>query len=152
MKRLSTFLLVPLTMLSLTSCGGFMQGLASGLAGYGGGGYYVAPAPAMNASAGFNSFPAATFTAPAATYTAPAPTYTPPAPTYGTGASSSSSTSSTPSSSSSSGRSCGVCYGLGKCRTCNGNGTYWDSLNGNRKKCPNCTNGLCTSCGGSGKK
>ena len=150
MKRLSTFLLVAMTTLSLTSCGGFMQGLASGLAGYGSGGYYVAPAPAMNAAAGYGTFPAATFTAPPATYTAPVPTYTAPATTYGTGSSSPSSTGGT--SSSSSGRSCGVCYGSGKCRTCNGNGTFWDSLNGNRKKCPNCTNGLCTSCGGSGKK
>ena len=60
--------------------------------------------------------------------------------------------SSRTSNSASSGRSCRVCYGSGKCRTCNGNGTYWDSLNGNRKKCPNCSNGLCTSCGGSGKR
>lgn len=134
----------------LSSCGGFMQGLTSGIGGYGGGGYYIAPnynavaAPATTWNTpnyDFNS----TWTTASATY----PTTT----TYSSGSSSYSSGSSTTSSgSSSSGRSCSVCYGLGKCRTCNGKGTYFDSLNSKTNKCPNCTNGLCTSCGGSGRK
>ena len=58
------------------------------------------------------------------------------------------------SSSSSSGRSCRVCYGTGKCRTCNGKHWYYDSSFGIGKKqiCPNCSDGRCTSCGGSGKR
>ncbi len=46
---------------------------------------------------------------------------------------------------------CSVCSSSGKCRTCNGKGTYWDSYNGNRKICPNCRNGKCSSCNGRGQ-
>ena len=139
-----------LSALALSSCGGFMNGLASGMAGLGGGGYYMTP--------NYNAMPS-----PASVWTAPnnfsnvtwtsAPAYTAPV-VSGGGASYTSGSSSTAASSSSSGssRSCGVCYGLGKCRTCNGKGSYFDELNGNTKKCPNCTDGRCTSCGGSGKK
>lgn len=139
-----------LSVCSLTSCGGFMQGLAAGMGGYGNGGYNIAP--------NYN-----TVSAPSTVWSTPnydfcntwttAPTYNTSA-TYSSGSSSftSGSSTSTSSSSSSSGRSCGVCYGLGKCRTCNGKGTYFDDLNGKYNKCPNCTNGLCTSCGGTGRK
>lgn len=46
-------------------------------------------------------------------------------------------------------RSCRVCAGIGKCWTCNGNRYY--TKNGKTFTCPNCTNGLCTTCGGTGK-
>lgn len=48
-------------------------------------------------------------------------------------------------------RTCRVCSGTGLCRTCNGKGTYFDSFSGKRLKCPNCWNGKCTSCGGTGR-
>ncbi len=139
---------VALSLCMLQSCGGFMQGLASGLGSYGGGGYYMAPsyntvaAPATvwsTPSYDFNN----TWTTAPATYSSGTTTY-----------SSGSSSSSTSSSSSGSSRSCRVCYGSGKCRTCNGNGKYFDDSlgNGSMRKCPNCTNGLCTSCGGTGRK
>lgn len=140
MKKITILLLVAVVTTGLTSCGDFMTGLASGLAGYGGGGYYASPAPTMYDGSNFNTItpptPTFTFTAPAAA----------PASSYSSGSSSSSS-----SSSSNSGRNCTVCSGLGKCRTCNGTGTYWDSLNGVRQICPNCKDGKCTSCGGLGR-
>lgn len=113
-----------------------------------GGRYYTAPT--VNTATGFNmfSFPAFVPAPNFNPFMAPAMTFTAPAATFSMGSSSVGTTS----SSSGSERSCRVCYGSGKCRTCNGNMTYWDSLNGNRKKCPNCSNGLCTSCGGFGKK
>ena len=66
---------------------------------------------------------------------------------------SSSSSTSRSSSSSTSGRACGVCYGSGKCRTCNGNGTYIPAIGRSRQLCPSCTNhnGLCKSCNGTGR-
>lgn len=144
MKRLLNTTLVALATLCFTSCGDFMSGMASALGGgYGYGGYYTAPASAVTTASPFNTVPNGIYSVPA--------TYTAPVTTSGS-VNSSSSSGSGSSSSTSSGRSCGVCYGTGKCRTCNGNGTFWDSLNGNRKNCPNCTNGNCTSCGGSGRK
>lgn len=47
-------------------------------------------------------------------------------------------------------RSCRVCAGIGKCWTCNGK-RYYFSENFKTLRCPNCTNGLCTTCGGTGK-
>ena len=50
---------------------------------------------------------------------------------------------------------CRLCYGLGTCRTCEGKGYYYNSLDLSKTvTCPNCHNhdGLCTSCGGTGKK
>lgn len=51
-------------------------------------------------------------------------------------------------------RSCRVCNGTGLCTTCNGKGRYLNTYLGNNtwKDCPNCTNGRCTSCGGTGRK
>lgn len=71
---------------------------------------------------------------------------------YSSGSSSSSSSSS--SGSSSSERFCRLCVGSGKCRTCNGKGRYYDTSFGVSKwiDCPNCSDGRCTSCGGSGKR
>ena len=140
MKKITILLLVAVVTTCLTSCGDFMTGLASGFAGYGGGGYYASPAPTMYDGSNFN-----TITPPTPTITLTAPVAAP-ASNYSSGSSSSSS-----SSSSNSGRNCTVCSGLGKCRTCNGTGTYWDTLNGVRQICPNCKDGKCTSCGGLGR-
>ena len=48
-------------------------------------------------------------------------------------------------------KDCRLCHALGKCWTCNGKGYYYDT--GNTIVCPNCPNhnGLCPSCGGTGK-
>ena len=140
MKKNTILLLVAVVTTCLTSCGDFMTGLASGFAGYGGGGYYASPAPTMYDGSNFN-----TITPPTPTFTFTAPAVAP-ASSYSSGSSSSSS-----SSSSNSGRNCTVCSGVGKCRTCNGTGTYWDTLNGVRQICPNCKDGKCTSCGGLGR-
>lgn len=49
--------------------------------------------------------------------------------------------------------SCLQCGGSGKCRTCNGDHRYINSLTGKYVTCPNCgTDGRCRSCGGTGKK
>ena len=59
-------------------------------------------------------------------------------------------------SSSSSGSMCRLCAGTGKCKTCNGKGYYYNPLDISKTvACPNCQrnhNGVCSSCGGSGKK
>jgi len=49
-----------------------------------------------------------------------------------------------------SGTTCYLCHGLKKCWTCNGNRTYL--VYGKYVKCPNCTDGLCSHCHGSGLK
>lgn len=73
--------------------------------------------------------------------------------------SSSSSSSSTTRSSSSvksssiGGKNCRVCAGTGRCKTCSGQGWYYNPLLTNAKLlCPNCHNhdGKCTFCGGKG--
>lgn len=58
--------------------------------------------------------------------------------------------STTGTRSSSSGTTCYLCHGLKKCWTCNGNRTYLS--NGKYIKCPNCTDGLCSHCHGTGLK
>lgn len=69
------------------------------------------------------------------------------------------STTTTSSSSSrntsTSSRLCGVCYGSGKCNTCNGRGYYTAiGIGSGTHACPNCRNhnGLCSSCNGTGKR
>ena len=72
----------------------------------------------------------------------------------GGGSFGSSSSGYTPSSTSSTttGRQCDVCRGSGKCRTCNGKRVYWISTSAGQGPCPNCSDGKCRSCGGTGKR
>lgn len=61
-------------------------------------------------------------------------------------------TVSTPSSSDS---PCQKCYGTGQCNTCNGTGEIWNEYGMSGKSiCPNCRGhkGLCSRCGGSGRR
>lgn len=95
------------------------------------------------------------------TTTSTTQTYIPTVPIYGGsvpvypvtqgGVSTSSSHGSTTSSSSttSSGKTCYLCHGIKKCWTCNGNRTYL--VYGKYKDCPNCTDGWCRACHGTGK-
>lgn len=54
---------------------------------------------------------------------------------------------------SSSSRRCEHCHGNGRCNTCNGNYTHWIGYVGaTPRKCPNCTNGTCPYCGGTGRR
>lgn len=61
------------------------------------------------------------------------------------------SSSSGSSSSTSSGKTCHICHGTKKCWTCGGNQTYINPLTNKRVACPNCTNGWCSRCNGTGK-
>ena len=55
------------------------------------------------------------------------------------------------SSTSYSGKTCHVCHGYKKCWTCGGNRTYINPLTNKRIACPNCTDGWCSRCNGTGK-
>lgn len=59
--------------------------------------------------------------------------------------------SSTNTSSSSGGKTCHICHGTKKCWTCGGKRTYINPLTNKRVACPNCTNGWCSRCNGTGK-
>ena len=59
--------------------------------------------------------------------------------------------SSVKTSGTSSDKSCYSCHGIKKCWTCNGARTYRNPLNGQYVKCPNCTDGLCHVCHGTGR-
>ncbi len=65
---------------------------------------------------------------------------------------SSGSSSSSGSVSSSSSKRCSFCLGSGKCKTCNGKGTYYPEGFGLHEltDCPNCSDGTCSHCHGSG--
>ena len=133
--KLKTLLSIFSMTLLLSSCGDFGQGVLMGLSSMGTapmGGYMPATMSVGNATYVPNTVSSAGYSS----------------------SSSSSSGSSSSGSSSSSGRSCRVCYGTGKCRTCNGKHWYYESSFGTGKKliCPNCSDGRCTSCGGSGRK
>ena len=45
---------------------------------------------------------------------------------------------------------CPSCHGSGKCWTCNGKGYYNSPYGTGTVTCPNCSNGRCRKCGGSG--
>lgn len=133
--KIKTLLSIFSITLLLSSCGDFGQGVLMGLSSMGTapmGGYMPAIMPVGNATYVPNTVSSVGYSS----------------------SSSSSSGSSSSGSSSSSGRSCRVCYGTGKCRTCNGKHWYYESSFGTGKKliCPNCSDGRCTSCGGSGRK
>lgn len=55
------------------------------------------------------------------------------------------------SSTTSSGKTCHICHGTKKCWTCGGNRTYINPLTNKRVACPNCTNGWCSRCNGTGR-
>jgi len=46
---------------------------------------------------------------------------------------------------------CHICYGSGKCSTCNGKGYVISTYTQKYDNCVNCTNGRCSKCSGSGK-
>lgn len=48
-------------------------------------------------------------------------------------------------------KTCHICHGTKKCWTCNGKRTYINPLTNKREVCPNCTNGWCSRCNGTGK-
>lgn len=52
---------------------------------------------------------------------------------------------------STSGKTCHICNGYKKCWTCSGNRTFINPLTNKRVACPNCTNGWCSRCNGTGK-
>lgn len=57
------------------------------------------------------------------------------------------------SNSTSSERRCEHCHGSGRCNTCNGNYTHYIGYVGAKPKhCPNCSNGSCRWCNGTGKR
>lgn len=171
MKRNRVFLMFIAT-IALMSCGGFWEGMASGMGSYGMGGYgmhnpYMAPIGAVpyglrpdvyaaNAAAAARAQTQANMKAmqqstPATGVIAtPVVTSTP-----ASSSSNSSSSSSYSGSNSSMGRDCGLCLGTGKCSKCNGRG-YYDviGIGSGRHVCPVCPNhsGTCSSCGGSGKR
>lgn len=58
--------------------------------------------------------------------------------------------STTTSATTSSSKTCYICHGTKKCWTCSGNRTYINPLTNKRVACPNCTNGWCSRCNGTG--
>lgn len=48
-------------------------------------------------------------------------------------------------------QTCLRCHGSGRCATCNGKGWYYSPFGTGKIACPNCTDGRCSACGGSGK-
>ena len=129
-------IVVTLTICALfTSCAELMQGLATGLQTFGNSGY-------GGGMGGYGSAYRYTFPT---TSVVTAPVYS------STGYSSSSNVNTnTTATSSSSGTPCRLCHGTKKCWTCYGKRTYKSSITGADLVCPNCTNGLCSHCHGTG--
>lgn len=48
-------------------------------------------------------------------------------------------------------KDCHICHGLKYCQTCGGDGIMRHSYTNTSGDCPNCTNGKCSICGGTGK-
>lgn len=155
----------------MTSCGSFGEGLLAGLSSYGSGygscySTYNYPTYSNNASVNAWAMLAnsptmaeanATFNAAmnnmmsSTDWSNVSTAYVP------TDYSSSSSSSSSSSTSSTTGRyesrygdkDCYMCLGTGDCQTCNGTGHIW--VIGEKRDCPNCTNGVCSKCHGTKK-
>ena len=49
-------------------------------------------------------------------------------------------------------KDCTHCHNSGKCNTCNGKGWFYPAASSTSTDCPNCTDGKCTWCGGTGKR
>lgn len=156
MKKIKAFVIAVClaSAFALSSCSGsFWQGMAAGLGNisrqsmYSGGSSGVSSPTYTGGSYGTMNVPTPTFTTDWSSAPATVPAYG----GVSTGTSSSGSTYGGSSGSSSSGKSCPLCYGLGKCRTCNGKQYYLNSLTGKNVACPNCTNGLCSKCSGTGR-
>lgn len=58
---------------------------------------------------------------------------------------------STNTNTSSGGKTCHICHGTKKCWTCGGYQTYRNPLTNKKVACPNCTNGWCSKCNGTGR-
>lgn len=188
MKRFLQLLFTTTFIACLSSCDTFWQGMAQGMAGYGGygmGGYQVMPGGFVrNTSMDYLLDPRYAMqqvqNQEQQEYQA-AKQYRPNLTleqfriekgqalqmmknSESSSSSSSSSTSSSNSSrsstagysSSSNEKMCRRCVGTGKCKTCEGRGYYYNPLDLSKTVlCPNCQrnhNGICASCGGTGKK
>lgn len=123
MKKIMHLLLAAVICL-FTSCGSFGEGILAGIGNIGGYGGYGSSyvAPSGAGSSGSSH-----------------------SSSYGRSSSSGS------SSSTSRGKTCHICHGTKKCWTCGGNRTYINPLTNKRIACPNCTNGWCSRCNGTGK-
>lgn len=165
-KTISNLLLAFCTALITTSCGSFWDGFGTGAMGYGTYNPYATPLGvlpynlrpdvyAANAAQQAQAQVQENIQAQAASLSSmPVVTSVPvvvPVSTTGTSSSYDGGTSS-----SSGGRDCGLCLGTGKCKTCNGRGYYYEiGIGSGRHACPNCQsnhNGVCSSCGGTGKR
>lgn len=47
-------------------------------------------------------------------------------------------------------KTCYMCNGQKVCSTCNGKGWFYSEFGNGKIDCPNCTDGTCSKCGGSG--
>ena len=165
-KKILLFICLPLV---LTSCGAFGEGLLMGLSNMGnmggsglgysstpvGGGvttYPMPPLPTVDVSSmDLPPFPTETKVdlstlPPLSTATSSAGFSSAPVSTSGgNGSSVSTSTKKVE-------LPCPLCHGLKKCWTCNGSREILNTYTGNYSRCPNCTNGLCSRCHGTGLK
>lgn len=174
LKRPATLLFATiLSAVGLCGCGSFGQGLLMGLSnlgspystGYGWGNSYVSSYISGNSSASSQSSSSSAGSSSSSASVSPqynnysssniwstAPTYvaTPTTPTTTYSGSSTGSSSTSSSTSSGYKKTCHLCHGLKKCFTCNGNRSFINPLTGKYVSCPNCTNGLCSHCHGTG--
>lgn len=163
MNSLAKAILFVLSSIVLTSCGSFGQGMLMGLCnlgssystGYGWGNNYSPSYSSESSSTSSSSSLSATRPSSSSASVSSqfdwstAPTYV--APSASTYSGTSSGSSSTPSSTSSGyQKTCHLCHGLKKCSTCNGNRSYINPLTNKYVSCPNCSNGLCSHCHGTG--